>query len=131
MPKPLRRSSTATNTCRSKSKHITSSFWTAAQGEIESWAGVMRLAGTAEPLTVGVLASQEYESRHGDTYEWITSLYENVLGRRPEWAGLNGWLEYAATEPTREGVVSFFVDGPEAHELSVREGYHALLGRNP
>ena len=56
-------------------------------------AGIEDFAVVSEAFIAGFLAWQEYFAKHnGDAADWLTAAYQNVLARRPDQAGLTGWL---------------------------------------
>ena len=59
--------------------------------------------------------SEEFALTYGEATdaEFVTLLYQNVLGRTPDEAGQAGWLNNINQGMSREEVVSFFVDSQE------------------
>jgi uncharacterized delta-60 repeat protein len=82
--------------------------------------------------------SPEFMATYGalnDT-QFVTLLYNNVLGRAPDTAGLNGWLALLASGNTRGQVLVGFSDSPEyqantANEVFVTMMYTGMLRRTP
>jgi hypothetical protein len=77
------------------------------------------LAGTPvaglPDIAYGFTTSSEFQAKYGslsDT-QFVTQLYENMLDRAPDLAGLNGWLAALGQGHTREWVVAGFVESPE------------------
>ncbi|SLN61970.1 Poly(beta-D-mannuronate) C5 epimerase 4 [Pseudooctadecabacter jejudonensis] len=59
--------------------------------------------------------SEEFAITYGEATdeEFVTLLYQNVLGRAPDDAGQAGWLNNIGRGMSREEVVTFFVDSEE------------------
>lgn len=77
----------------------------------------------------GFLASPEYAKMHGGAGEdWVRGLYQDVLGRTPDAAGLQYYKDKLAHGESQSSVVSGILASPE-HE--VQDLYHNVLGRTP
>lgn len=64
---------------------------------LSGWAAEFRAGKSFLEIAEGFAGSQEFANRYpeagnGDLSGFITALYRNTLGREPEEAGLNGWL---------------------------------------
>src|SRR5262249_44545184 len=100
------------------------------QGAVDGWLKVIAQTDTFQSVTEGVLASPEYYARKGaDAYQWVTALYQDVLGRQPEWPGLSGWIGYLQAGGSRQTAADQFVNSHEAHLNAVQDAYHILLAR--
>jgi hypothetical protein len=83
-------------------------------------------------------ASPEFQARYGaltDT-QYVTLLYENVLGRAPDPAGLSGWVALLGGGMSRGQAMLGFSDSAEfqaasANEVLVTMMYVAMLRRSP
>jgi sugar lactone lactonase YvrE len=92
------------------------------------------LASVADTFT----ASQEFTNRYGamgDT-AYVTALYQNVLGRAPDPAGLTYWAGLLARGTSRGGVLIGFSQSPEginlfAPTLRTFLSYYAFLNTAP
>jgi RHS repeat-associated protein len=97
-----------------------------------SWLGVVKGTVGLEILDQGVLASQEYFADHQSAVGgWLNAVYQDVLGRAPDAAGLTNWLDQAARGATRQLIAHDFLSSPEAHRVFVTTMYNQLLGRAP
>lgn len=79
---------------------------------------VTQLASTARThadIAKGFMASPEFQSTYGTTtdVEFVTLLYNNVLGRAPDPGGLDAWLSFLSEGMTRQMVVRHFAESPE------------------
>jgi hypothetical protein len=97
-------------------------------------AGTVTLTQLADFFT----ASPEFMARYGslNNTQFVTLLYSNVLGRAPDTAGLNGWVNLLNTGYTRGQVLLGFSDSPEnqaamANEVFVTMMYAGMLRRTP
>jgi hypothetical protein len=83
-------------------------------------------------------ASPEFVALYGslDNTQFVTLLYNNVLGRAPDTAGLNGWVGLLASGYTRGQVLLGFSDSVEyqaamANKVFVTMMYAGMLRRTP
>ncbi|GMG85257.1 hypothetical protein LNKW23_44740 [Paralimibaculum aggregatum] len=81
------------------------------------WAG-QAAAGTApEAMAAAFVGSAEFAARFGEAPSddaFVSALFENVLGRAPDAAGRQFWLDAIATGAhDRADMLLFFADGPE------------------
>jgi hypothetical protein len=85
------------------------------------------------------VASPEFAATYGslDNAQFVTLLYQNVLGRAPDAAGLNGWVSLLnAGTHSRGQVLLGFSESPEYqaalfNEVYVTMMYVAMLRRSP
>ncbi|WP_417209401.1 DUF4214 domain-containing protein [Antarctobacter sp.] len=77
--------------------------------------GLARGALSLDDVIERFMASPEFQRVYGATtdQQFVTLLYDNVLGRGPDPNGLQGWLEALDGGMTREKLVRFFVDSRE------------------
>ncbi|WP_299414732.1 DUF4214 domain-containing protein [uncultured Sulfitobacter sp.] len=85
-------------------------------GGFEAWVAELG-SGRMTPLAVvaGFVGSQEFRNVYGslDDADFVTLLYNNVLDRAPDTAGLNGWLANLADGASRAQVVIGFSESTE------------------
>ncbi|WP_323770764.1 DUF4214 domain-containing protein [Antarctobacter sp.] len=87
---------------------------------------VTQLASTAKShaeIAQGFMASPEFQNTYGTTtdVEFVTLLYQNVLGRAPDTGGLNAWLSNLSDGMSRQMVVRHFAESPE-NKVSTLDG---------
>ncbi|WP_421907776.1 DUF4214 domain-containing protein [Mameliella sp.] len=87
----------------------------------QAW--VARLATgdrTLEEVVTGFMASPEFQATYGNTTdaEFVTLLYNNVLTRDPDDAGLASWLASLDGGMSRERLVLLFAESPEHQSRS-------------
>jgi hypothetical protein len=91
------------------------------------------IPGTARVSDVhaAILASDEYFDVHGGTGPgFITGLYQDVLGRAPDPAGLQQWVgTYNSGTVTRFQIADAFLTSPEGRLTEVAHWYQDDLGR--
>jgi hypothetical protein len=97
-------------------------------------AGTVTLAQLADFFT----ASPEFVATYGSltNTQFVTLLYQNVLGRAPDAAGLSGWVALLEGGYTRGQVLLGFSDSTEyqnamANEVFVTMMYAGMLRRTP
>lgn len=81
---------------------------------------------THEQMSAAFVNSTEFGYIHGynsTDIQFITALYEDVLHRAPEAAGLDNWVHALASGVSRESVLIGFSESPENHTL-VDPGLH-------
>jgi hypothetical protein len=68
-----------------------------------------------QAITSGFVNSIEFRSKYGavDNTAFVTLLYNNVLNRSPDAAGLAGWIDALDKGATREQIVLGFSESPE------------------
>jgi hypothetical protein len=86
---------------------------------------------TVAQAAASFYGSSEYFRRSGGTAEgWVTDLYDEVLGRAPDAAGLAYWVRRSAAIG-RDRVAASFYESPESRRTRVRSLYDHLLDRSP
>ena len=102
-------------------------------------AGLVR-AGSVSVVQLADFFTQspEFMSLYGslNDSQFVTLLYNNVLGRAPDQAGLDGWVAYLQSGYTRGQVLQGFSDSSEfqassANEVFVTMMYAGMLRRTP
>jgi len=101
---------------------------------LADWVSWLR-SGRFTPAQVASLfySSDEYYAKVGGApTPWITSLYVKLLGRQPDAAGLQFWINYT-TNPAygKSWVASQFYQSVESRQVRVTKMYQLLLQRDP
>ncbi len=66
---------------------------TAAAPEVAGWVTAYQLGVSNDQIVADFLSSTEYYQKHNDNArDWLSSAYENILSRRPDLLGYDGWL---------------------------------------
>ncbi|MDD2691365.1 MAG: DUF4347 domain-containing protein [Simplicispira sp.] len=93
---------------------------------------------TLEQVAQGFADSSEFQAQYGalDNTGFLKTLYQNVLGRAPDEAGLAYWLGQLSGGTTRGEVLAGFAQSGEykvqmQEEVAVTLLYVGLLGRSP
>jgi hypothetical protein len=99
------------------------------------WVGLLR-SGTYSVAQVASLfyASDEYYIYHAgnSATTWVTLLYQKLLGRSPDSAGLAGWVSYTNNPKDGKSWVAYqFFQSLESRMVRVQGLYQALLHRAP
>jgi Tol biopolymer transport system component len=92
------------------------------------------LAGvyTDEQLESFFIGSQEYIANHGGTGQaWVTGMYQDLLGRTPGAAEVQGWVNALNNGTPPAAVALGFAASPERESQRVRFNYQTYLGRTP
>jgi hypothetical protein len=101
-------------------------------GVTSIWVAAMQRGLTGEQFKEGLLASAEYYSDQGQNASaWVTALYNDVLGRLPDSAGLAGWNAALQHGASRQIIAQGFVTSAEGRAQTVSAAYQQLLGRSP
>jgi len=88
-----------------------------SRAELERAVDRYRETGSFEGLVADVLSSAEYLARRSGAASddlFVLRLYADVLGRRPDRAGADGWIANLAGGMSRPAVAAAFVQSPEA-----------------
>jgi hypothetical protein len=95
------------------------------------WWAAQILSGTSDPQAEAmILASPEFVGDHaGDTSTWLNAVYEQVLGRPADAAGLAFWNGALQGGAGSVDVALAIVNSAEANSRVVTDAYHLLLGR--
>jgi hypothetical protein len=104
----------------------------AAPAEVNGW--VQRLAAgmSVEQAEAAFAGSLEYRNDHGGGgAPWISSLYQDLLGRAPAQAEVNGWLSALNAGASPDAVAIAFATGTEHLSQRVISDYQLFLGRTP
>ena len=87
------------------------------------WSGRLAAGMTLQEAAAGFVASREFQQRYGATTDaqFVTLLYNNVLDRNPEPAGLATWTTALANGMSRERVVLGFSESQEFRKTTAPE----------
>lgn len=92
----------------------------ADEGGLNAWVTALNEGKiTLRDIVFGFVFSKELESviSPAGPEEYITFLYENVLGRSPDPDGLNNWITNMQNGMTKEEVLLHFVDSEEFNKI--------------
>jgi hypothetical protein len=96
------------------------------------WVGQMQGGLTDERLEAIFIGAPEYIANHGGTGEaWVRGMYQDLLGRGPDDAGVSYWLDRLAAGARPTDIAFGFAASPEREALRVGEDYQTFLGRSP
>jgi hypothetical protein len=99
---------------------------------LNAFVAAMEQGLSAETVEADFVSSTEYILDHGNNATaWLTGLYNDLLGRAPDLAGLNSWLNALAAGASPFQVAAGFVTSVERETIVIREDYAAFLGRTP
>src|SRR5664280_303619 len=102
---------------------------------LASWVGWLRTGRyTVAQVASLFYASDEYYIYHAgnSATSWVTLLYQKLLNRAPDAAGLAGWVSYTDNPRYGKSWVAFqFFQSLESRLLRVEALYQALLHRGP
>lgn len=95
------------------------------------WVDQMQKGLSIEEMAIGFINSVEFKELFGSDQSddsFVASIYENVLGRAPDQAGLNWWVEQLENgNYNRSSVLVGFCESPENVELvmpDIENGIH-------
>ena len=102
-----------------------------------NWVNFLK-ANSLQSVADTFTASQEFTNHYGSSSDtdYVTQLYQNVLGRAPDPAGLANWTGLLASGTTRGQVLIGFSQSPEGTNLFVPTvrtflSYYAFLNTTP
>jgi hypothetical protein len=103
-----------------------------------NWVNYARAGNSLESMANTFTASQEFINRYGTSSDsdYVTQLYQNVLGRAPDPGGLAHWTGMLAGGATRGQVLTGFSESQEgirlfAPTLRTFLSYYAFLNTPP
>jgi hypothetical protein len=103
-----------------------------ALAEVSAWLGQLQTGQNEKQVEAAILASDEFFTRHGaSTVPWLNGIYQDVLGRAADAAGLNLFSQQIQDRVPRESVAGEIVTSLEADARLVTAAYHDLFQRNP
>jgi serralysin len=84
-------------------------------GGLENWTAALRSGSSLLQITDGFTGSAEFQQKYGSLNDtsFVTLLYNNVLGRGPDNAGLVNWTNALRAGSTRASVVVGFSESNE------------------
>ncbi len=108
-------------------------------GGLQYWTGQARAGASLESISAQFAASPEFASRYGalSNAQFVTLVYNNVLGRAPDAGGLAYWTSQLDTGARDRGSVMLgFSESPEygaamASEVYVTLIFNSMLRRAP
>jgi hypothetical protein len=90
------------------------------------------LAGTPEnAVELAILSSAEFSALHSSNANFVAALYQDVLGRAPDTAGMAFWQNALATGTTRTAAAMAFLNSVEANVRLINQDYALFLKRSP
>lgn len=96
------------------------------------WVDQIRSGRTPAEVAAQFYASTEYYWSVGGTRRaWVGALYEALLGRTGDRAGVDHWVSRLASGVPRRAVAMDFYQSTESRSVRVRALYTHLLGRQP
>jgi hypothetical protein len=99
---------------------------------LDAWVQLLQNGLTDERLEAGFIGSPEYIRNHGGTGEaWVKGMYHDLLGRAPDAAGLNAWLDQLQHGADPAAIALGFAASAEREGQHVTADYQRYLGRPP
>ncbi len=99
---------------------------------IAYWVMQMQQGLTDEHLEAGFAASPEFFQVNGGTYAGlVTGMYNDLLLRKPDQAGLSFWVGQLQKGARVADVAFGFTASPERESLRIGGDYQTFLGRQP
>jgi uncharacterized repeat protein (TIGR01451 family) len=96
------------------------------------WAQFLTQVGSDQQLRALLMGSLEYYNRAGGTPEaFVKRVYRDGLGRDPEGAGLENWVQRLRDGMTHAQVAHAILHSDEGLIQLLREMYHRILRRAP
>jgi hypothetical protein len=94
------------------------------------WTAQMGAGYTDEQLDAGFSSSPEFYQRAGGTDKaWVDALFQSLLGRQPDLAGLSYWFQVLNQGTSRDAVAHEFAASSEREGDIVSKDYQQYLHR--
>jgi len=121
-------------------------------GGLQGWVGSIRSGATLKTVAAAFAQSSEFQTTYAglDNTQFVTRMYQNVLGRAPDAGGLASWLRSLNAGASRSEVLLGFSESGEfknntsldvdafmtsrfsgSHQGEVYRLYKAILNREP
>lgn len=94
------------------------------------WAGQLLVRPNVEALTLAVVMAPEFSGQRDDR-TFVTDLYDRILDRPADPAGVDHWVSELAAGTTRERVAALFVRSSENRHRTVSAVHQEVVGRPP
>jgi Domain of unknown function (DUF4214)/Putative Ig domain/Ig-like domain from next to BRCA1 gene/Matrixin len=93
------------------------------------WVNQYRQGATLDSISQGFAGSAEFQSTYGslNNTQFVTLLYQNVLGRAPDAGGLAFWVGQLNSGVTRGSVMLGFSESPEYKQASYNKVYVTMI----
>jgi hypothetical protein len=102
------------------------------QTGLDGWVAAMQQGLTDERLEAGFIGSPEYIANQGGSGPaWIQGMYQDLLGRTPSQAEVDGWVSALQTSLSPTQVAYGFAASPEREGQHVTADYGHYLHRTP
>jgi RHS repeat-associated protein len=99
---------------------------------LAAWVSAMEQGYSDERLEAGFIGSAEFIQQNGGLGAgWITALYRKLLGRDPDQAGLQAWLNALAQGMDPSAIAYGFAASAEREAQRISADYQTYLGRLP
>jgi hypothetical protein len=100
---------------------------------LANWVKAIDAGASLQSVASGFIGSPEFVDRFGagDDGQFVTLLYNNVLGRDPDASGLQNWLDYIRSGHSRAEVVIGFSESAEHVASTAPEIQQGLWVGNP
>jgi hypothetical protein len=99
---------------------------------LQNWVNHMQAGASINDIAQLILGSDEYNARvGGSAFAFVNSLYQNVLGRSEDSAGLAAWLGGLGQGQSRAQVAAGFLSSSEHIQQEVNQLYGQFLNRKP
>jgi hypothetical protein len=96
----------------------------------DAWAPVLRNGGGLDQVKAGILGSQEYFVRNGNTLvSFLNAVYESQLGRPLDLVGQVFWVTRLGNGESRQQVAADILASDEASLVKTEGIYQEILGR--
>ncbi|HQU42470.1 MAG: TIGR03118 family protein [Planctomycetia bacterium 21-64-5] len=94
------------------------------------WTSQMQQGLTDQEIEANFIASPEFYAHAGGTdAAWVNAMYQTVLGRPADSAGLNYWTNQLAGGASRSSVAMGFAASQEREAQTIQNDYFTYLGR--
>jgi hypothetical protein len=104
----------------------------ALPAEVQAWVGLMQHGLTDERLEAGFIGSREYIQDHGGQGAgWVSGMYQDLLGRTPQQAEVDAWVQALAAGMSPTQVAYGFAASAEREAQRITADYQKYVGRTP
>lgn len=94
------------------------------------WVTALEASGNEQAVVLALIATPEYQADHASDNDYVTALYNDILGHLPDTAGLNNWVGQIQKGTSRASVAEAIINSNDSTTRIVDSFFTSYLHRN-